>query len=149
MTRAKAATMRDAHDHRQVVLPDRRHRQPAETTQVEDRLGDDGGADQLAEVDAEDGDDRRQRGAQTVLHDDGVPRQALRPSGADEVLTHRLEHARAGEPGVEGREEERERDPGQDHALEPLQRIACEARVRGVRSAISAGTRRSAAAPGR
>src|SRR5215469_1768232 len=106
------SNQRDPHDHWQVVLPDRRHRQPAETTQVEDGLGDDGGADQLAEVDAEDGDDRRQRGAQTVPHDDGAPGQALRTRGADEVLTHRLEHARAGEPGVEGCEEERERDPG-------------------------------------
>ena len=66
------------------------------------------------------------------LHDDAAPRQALGASGADVVLAHRLEHVRAGKPGVEGREEERQRDPGQDHALEPLRRIAGDGRVRGV-----------------
>ena len=61
--------------------------------QGERRLGEDRAAEQQAEVQAEDGEDRRQRGAQPVLDHDRAFRQALGPGRADVVLAHRLQHA--------------------------------------------------------
>ena len=76
-----------------------------------------------ADIDAEDGDDRRQRGAQAVLDHDRPPIEALGPRRADVVLVHRLEHVRAGQPRVERGEQERQAEPGQEQAEEPLDRI--------------------------
>src|SRR4051794_40867365 len=56
---------RNAEDDGQVVLADGVDQQLAETVEVEHRLGDHRRADQRAEVDAENGDDRRERGAQS------------------------------------------------------------------------------------
>ena len=53
-----------------------------------------GAAEQQAQVHAEDGHDRGQRGAQPVLDDHRPLGQALGPGGADVVLAHRLQHAR-------------------------------------------------------
>src|SRR5580704_6156607 len=49
----------------------------------------------------EDGDDRRQAGAQTVLEDHPALGQPLRTGGADVVLAERLEQVVAREAGVD------------------------------------------------
>src|SRR5450631_1704262 len=81
-----------AHDDRQVELVDRIDRQLAQALQAEGLLGEDGAAEQTAEVEAEDGDDRGERGAQGVLAHHRPGRQALGPRGPDVVLPHRLQH---------------------------------------------------------
>src|SRR5436189_158063 len=68
---------------------------------VEDGLGEDSPAEQDPEVEAEDGDDRRDGRAHAVLEDDGPLAQALRARGADVVLGHRLEQVAAQEAGVD------------------------------------------------
>ena len=88
----------------------------ADPVQVEDPLGDDRAAEQAGQVDAGRGHDRRQAGAQRVLADDDALTQALGARGADVVLAQGLEHLVAGEPGVERRGEQGQRDPGQDAA---------------------------------
>src|SRR3954447_16734015 len=62
----------DTEDHRQVIGADAVQRQLAQTVQVVDGLGEDRPAEQRAEVEAEDGDQRGQAGAQAVLGDDGA-----------------------------------------------------------------------------
>ena len=97
-----------------------------EPGQPERGLGEHRAAEQQAEVEAEDGEDRRQRAAQAVLDHDRALAQALRPGRADVVLVHGLQHARAGEPGVLGGEEQRERDPRQDQVVGPLRGVLGE-----------------------
>lgn len=59
-----------ANDHRKILVGDRLHRGIAEAGQSEDVLGDDGAAEQPADVDAELRDDRSQRGTERVSKDD-------------------------------------------------------------------------------
>ena len=85
-----------------------------------------------AQVHAEDRDDRGQRGAQPVLDDHGPLGQALGPRGTDVVLAHRLQHARPGQPGVQGRVQEGQADPGQHQVPRPQERVLGERHVRHV-----------------
>ena len=68
-----------------------------------------------------------------MLDDHGALGQALGPRRPDVVLTHRLEHAGPGEPGVLRREQQRERDPGQQQGVRPLDRVVAELGVRRTR----------------
>ena len=51
-----------------------------------------------AQIQAEDGDDGRQRGPQSVFEHHRPLGQALGPGRADEVLTHGLQHGSPGQP---------------------------------------------------
>src|SRR5919198_113845 len=82
-------------DHGQVVVDDRLHGGGAHPRQAEYPLGDDRAAEQDADVQAQHGDHRRERGPQDVLDDHAPLAQALGPGGADVVLTHDLEHVAA------------------------------------------------------
>ena len=110
----------------------------AEAGHAEHDLGDDRAAEQDADVDAELGDDRRQRRAQRVPEDHPPLGQALRPCGADVVLTHDVEHRPARQPGVDGGGDQREGDPGQDQPAEPLERAGGERRVAGTGERVDA-----------
>src|SRR5690348_8025316 len=76
---------------RQVALLDGVVGEAPDAGDVEDGLGEDRAAQQDAEVEAEDRDDRRDRRAHAVLEDDLALLQALGASGPDVVLGHRLE----------------------------------------------------------
>src|ERR671921_170852 len=73
------------HD-RQVALLDRVEGQAPDARDVEDGLREDRAAEQDAEVEAEDGDDRGDRGAQAVLEHDLPLVEPLGAGGADVVL---------------------------------------------------------------
>src|SRR4051812_6635320 len=66
----------DALHRRQVGLLDRVEREAPDAGDVEHRLGEDGAAEQDAEVEAEDGDDRRDRRAHAMAEDHGPLAQA-------------------------------------------------------------------------
>src|SRR5215203_6972398 len=87
------------HD-RQVALLDRVVGEAPDAGDVEDGLREDRAAEQDAQVEAEDGDDRGDRGAQAVLEDDPPLVEALRPGGADVVLAHDVQQVRTQEAGV-------------------------------------------------
>jgi hypothetical protein len=80
---------------RQVALLDGIEGQAADAGDVEHGLGENSPAEQDPEIEAEDGDDRRDGRAHAVLEDDGPLAQALGSSGADVVLGHRLEQVAA------------------------------------------------------
>src|SRR3954453_20472470 len=124
----RADQHRSLHD-RQVALLDRIKGQTADTGDVEDGLGEDRAAEEDAEIEAEDGHDRRDRGAQAVLEDDAPLAQALRPRGADVVLPHDVEQVGAQETRVDRRERGREHDPGKEQRGGPLDRVLRERRV--------------------
>src|SRR5258705_337810 len=89
-------------------------RGPAGWGQAVDVFGQHRASEQAAEVEPEDRDDRRDGRPQPVLERDRATGQALRRRGADVVLTHRLDHVRAGQPDVAGAEDGRESEPGQE-----------------------------------
>ena len=91
----------------------------AEAAEAEDRLHHDDAAEQLADVHAQLRDDRREGGADAVPEDHPPLGQPLGPGRADVVLAERLEQLAAGQPGVDGRLDGREGDPGQDHVPGP------------------------------
>src|SRR6185295_17196236 len=82
--------------HERVVAgEDRVHHQAADAGQREDVLGDDGAADQRAELEPEHGDHRDQGVAQDVTAHHAPLRQALGARRAHVVLGERLQQARA------------------------------------------------------
>src|SRR3954470_14088973 len=91
-------------DRRQIALLDRVEGQAADAGDVEDRLGEDGAAEQDAEVQAEDRDDRRDRRAHAVLEDDASLPEALRAGGAYVVLVEHIDEVRSHEARIDGRE---------------------------------------------
>src|ERR1700754_2757680 len=70
---------------RQVALLNGVEGEASDAGDVEDGLGEDSPAEQDPEVEAEDGDDRRDGRAHAVLEDDGPLAQPLGPRGADVV----------------------------------------------------------------
>src|SRR6476620_11346422 len=91
-------------DRRQVALLDRVERQSADAREVEDGLREDRAAEQDPEVEAEDGDDRRDRRSNAVLEDDDALLQALGPGCSYVVLGHRREEIAPQEAGIDGGE---------------------------------------------
>ena len=75
----------------------------AEAAEAEHRLDHDDAAEQRADVDAELGDDRGQRGPHAVPVDHPALGQALGPGGPDVVLAERLEQLSRGSAGCRRR----------------------------------------------
>src|SRR5215213_3651397 len=116
------------HD-RQVALLDRVVGEAPDARDVEDGLREDRAAEQDAQVEAEDGDDRGDRGAQAVLEDDLPLVEALGAGGADVVLAHHVEQVRAEEARVDRRERGREDEPREQQRRGPLDGVVGERRV--------------------
>src|SRR6266850_3889654 len=85
----------DALHERVVAREDGVHHEAADAGQGEDVLGDDGAADQRAELQPQHGDHRDERVAQHVAAHHASLRQALGARGAHVVLGERLQQARA------------------------------------------------------
>ena len=118
---------RDREHRRHVELADRVGRVLADALEVEDRLGEDrAAAEHRAEVEAPERDDRDHRVAQHVADHDLALRQALRARGAHVVLVDRVEHVRAQHARVEADEQDRQRGPGQDQVVGPVDRVLGE-----------------------
>src|SRR3954463_14769926 len=78
-------------DHRQVGVLDRVVGEPPDAGDVEDGLGEDGAAEQDADVDACGGDERGDRAAHAVPEHHAPLAQPLRARSADVVLGHHLD----------------------------------------------------------
>ena len=100
-----------------VARRDRVVQRLADAGQREDRLGEDRPAEQGAERQPDDGDDREQGAAQGVAADDRELAEALGPGGADVVLTEHVEQARAGHPGDDRQRDRADGDRRQDQVL--------------------------------
>src|SRR5262245_30808702 len=70
---------RRPHDHGEISTRDGVEREPADTRDVEHSLGDDGAAEKQTQVEAEDGDDRRDGCPHPMPDNDLTLPQALRP----------------------------------------------------------------------
>src|SRR5580765_1090705 len=103
-----------------VAVVDRLDGEPADTRPREDRLGDDGAAEQGTELQPGDRDDRHRRVLQGVLDDHEHFRDALGAGGADVVRAQHLEHRGAREPRDRRHREGAERQRGQHQALPAL-----------------------------
>src|SRR3954465_339139 len=88
-------------DDGQVVALDGVIRQPAYPGDVEDGLGENRAAHEHADVDAEDGDDRRHRAARRMADDHPPVLQPLGPGCSYVVLGEDLDHVAAHEPRVD------------------------------------------------
>src|SRR5216684_8236806 len=84
----------DSHDDGQVLLVDRLNDGPAKSGYAEERLGDDDSAERGADVEARQGNHRRERGTQRVPRDHATFTHALGPGGPDVVLTQYIQHRR-------------------------------------------------------
>src|SRR5579859_4056616 len=73
-------------DHREVAHEDRLHRELPETRPAEDRLDDERAAEEAAELQPDERDDRDERVLEGVADDHGALAQALRPGGAQIIL---------------------------------------------------------------
>src|SRR2546425_7665212 len=87
----------DALDDGIVTLVDRIEEKAPHARQPEDRLEDDGAAQDLRDLDAEDRDHRDQRVLQTVLEHDRALARSLRPGRAHVVLTENFQERGPGE----------------------------------------------------
>src|SRR5215217_3596132 len=79
----------------QVEAHDRVEGEASDALDVEDGLGEDRPAEQDADVEAEQRDDRRDRRPDAVAEDDAPLRQALRAGCADVVLLHGVDQVAA------------------------------------------------------
>src|SRR5712691_6298571 len=90
----------------------------ADADPAEDRLGEDGAAEQGAELQADDGHDRYERVAEGVPeHDHPIP-QALRARGHEVIAAQDLEHARPSHARDDGHGDRAERERGKDEVPE-------------------------------
>src|SRR5512132_74736 len=106
-------------DRREIGVDDRVVGEATDARDVEDRLREDGAAQEEPEVQPGDRHDRRERGPEAVAEDHPPLGQPLRPSRADVVLTHDLDQVPAHHAGVESREGRGQDEPGQDQGGEP------------------------------
>src|SRR3989442_8532661 len=97
-----------------VAVVDRLDREPSDARPRKHRFRHDGAAEQRAELQPGDGDDRDGRVLQRVLGDDQRLGQALGAGGPDVVRSQHFEHRRPREPGDRGHGEGTERERGQD-----------------------------------
>src|SRR5579885_771771 len=113
-------------DDHPVALADRLNERQAEPGEAECALGRRRAAEQRAELQPGERDDREQRVAQDVLVDDHPLAQPLGAGGARVVLVERLEDRRPRQPRDDGREAEAEREGRAEHHLEVPARIVLE-----------------------
>ena len=118
----------DPLDDRQILAADGAHHVLPQSRQAEDGLRDDGAAEDAGQVDPELGHDRGDRGPERVAVDDPPLREPLGPSGADVVLPQDLEERAAREPGVGGRGDQGQGQPGEEQVAGPLRGIGEERR---------------------
>ena len=112
-----------------IAVADRAHHQIADTRQGEDVLDDDRAADEIAELDADHGDEGNQRVAQDVTGNDLPLGQPLGAGDQDEFLRHRLQDARTQIARERAGEENPQRQRRQDHRLQTLDRILAQADI--------------------
>src|SRR5262249_26330647 len=106
-------------DHRgRVLAQDALVELVSDALDVEDPLGDDGAAHQVADVDAEEGDHGDQAVAQQMTDGDPALGQALGDGGADVVGAGVLADRGPGEPGGVGERDQGQHD-GRQHQLVP------------------------------
>ena len=98
----------DALDEEDVALGDREGERRAQPLDVEDHLDDHGAGDEVAEVEADGGEQVQARGPEGMADQDPGGRHALGLGHADEVLLERGDHVGAQEPDVDRDETERE-----------------------------------------
>lgn len=98
----------------------RLHEQGADAGHVEGGLDDRGADEQTGEHGAADGDDGAQRVAQHVSADHGPTRDASGARHLDVVASEFVEHRRAGHPGEQSREGQRQSEGGQREVVEPV-----------------------------
>src|SRR2546426_2857446 len=80
-------------DHREILVADRLHGEGRHARPGEDRLRDDGAAEELAELEPQDRDDRDARVAEGVLDDDRALAHPFGAGGLDVLHVHDLDHA--------------------------------------------------------
>src|SRR4029079_1126776 len=107
-------------EHAVVALVDRLDDEEADARVREDVLDRDRPADDVAERERDERDDREHRVPEPVLPDGCPVRQALRAGGQDVVLAERLEHRGADDERVLAEDDEPERQGGQDHVLQAV-----------------------------
>src|SRR5580765_2271279 len=111
--------------HQRIVARlDGAHHHGPEPGPGEDRLRQDGAAQEEAHLHPQHRDDRVDRVLEHVAADDGALGQALGARRADIVLADDLEHARAREPRERGGGRRAERDGGQDQVPEDIRHAA-------------------------
>src|SRR5579883_2128019 len=106
-------------DDREIALEDRLQQQIAGPRPLEDRLGDEREADELAELQADHGNDRDEHVAQRVLDDDANRPQPLGPRGAHVVGLQRFDDAAPRQAEEKGELEHAERQGRQNEMLQP------------------------------
>src|SRR5262249_47696411 len=90
-------------DDEEVLLEDGRAEERPQPGQREDRLDDEGAADERRRVDADDRQQRERRRPQGVAPQDPAVGHALGLGGGDEVLLQRRDHVRSQHPHVTSR----------------------------------------------
>ena len=89
----------------------------------EDRLGQDGTAEEQPGLQADDRGDRQHRVAQDVAAVDPAGGQALGPGRPDVVLVEDLEDGRAGDPGDDGQRDRAQGDRRQDEVPDDVEEL--------------------------
>ena len=110
----------DALHHRVVAREDRVDQEQPHSRPPEDRLGQDGAAEQRAELEPDHGQDGHERVPEGVARHDQALAEALGAGGADVLLAQNLQHGRAGHAGDERDREGGQRERGEDQAHAPL-----------------------------
>ena len=103
--------------------------EPAEARNGEDAFGDDHAADQQRDAEPDHGDDRHGGVLQRVLEQHLDLDLSLGARGADVVLAHHVEHAGARHARDQRDVDDRERDRGQDQALQEAAEAVADALI--------------------
>src|SRR5829696_5080725 len=122
--------------HEEVALEDAEDDEAAEAVESVDLLDDQRPADEVADGDADHGQERERRRAEGVAEEDVPRRHALRLGHADEVLLEGGHHVRAQQPHVDGHQAEGQGQRRQQHAAEVLTRVLAELRRVGGRQPV-------------
>src|SRR6266542_1390046 len=122
------------HEHsslheRVVPLDDRGEQHPAYAGDREDLLDDDGAAEELTDLDAEQRDHDDETVLQHVPSDDQGRLKSLRPRGADVVGAEHVEHRGARHAHGRGGERDAERDRGEQEQAQVTERVLHEVDV--------------------
>src|SRR5439155_20622291 len=96
---------------------------------LEDHFDDDGAADERADVQPGDGEQREARGSERVPPKDAAVRDPLRLRHQDEILLQRRDHVTTKQAHIDGDLTGGERDRGQHHVADVLTDIGVTARA--------------------
>jgi hypothetical protein len=109
--------------HRSILTDDGLDHRPSKPGKLEDHLRDNGSAEHCGKVDTELDHERRDRRTQRVAVGDPRLRDSPGPRRCDVLLAQDVAQRAAPEPHVGGGRHERQRDPGKDQAVRPLEWI--------------------------